>query len=242
MDRTYTEPMRVRERLADVRIDRHVAVTPSMWEIRLRGPAFRMVSARPGAHVPVEVPLENGDTVLRTYSVWAHDPTTSSLTLRVVDHRPGGPGSRWAAGASVGQRLRIGLPRNRIALDPAAPYHVFVGDETAAVPLLTMLAALPQAAQAFGVLETADSDNELSIPDGRAIGWAHRGAASAVNSPVLVRAVRRLELPERPGVAYVAGESATCRAVARYLVGTRGWHRRAVRTQVHWTPGRSGLL
>jgi NADPH-dependent ferric siderophore reductase len=213
-----------------------------MWEIGLRGPAFGMVNARPGAHVPVEVPLENGGAVLRTYSVWAHDRATASLTLRVVDHRPGGPGSRWAARASVGQRLRIGLPRNRIALDPAAPYHVFVGDETAAAPLLSMLAALPRDATAFGVLETVDPANELSIPDGRAVSWVHRGAASAVNSPVLLRAVGRLELPARPGVAYVAGESATCRAVARYLVQTRGWHRRAVRTQVHWTPGKSGLL
>lgn len=228
--------------LVDVLVDRRRAINPRMWEIRLRGPALGTVGAKPGAHVPVEVPVEGAKApVLRTYSVWAHDRTAASLTLRVVAHSPGGPGSHWAATADVGQRLRIGLPRNRIALEPDARYHVFVGEETGAVPLLAMLAALGPAAVAFGVLETVDAASELSIPNGAPLEWVHRGSASAVNSPVLLRAVRRLDLPDRPGVAYVAGESATCRAVSRHLVGERGWPRYAVRTQAQWTPGHCGL-
>jgi len=228
-------------RLIDVRIDQYGAITPGMWELRLRGPALAHVRARPGAHVPVEIPVEDAAPVLRTYSVWARDPASAALTLRVAGHRPGGPGSRWAATAMVGQRLRIGLPRNKISLEPGAPYHVFAGEETGAVPLLAMLAALPAGARAFGVLETVDTAHELSIPEGADLRWVHRGAASAVNSPVLLRAIRRLELPATPGVAYLAGESATCRAVARHLVTERGWPRRAVRSQAHWTPGQRGL-
>jgi NADPH-dependent ferric siderophore reductase len=87
-------------------------VTPAVREIRLRGPAFGVVSSRPAAHVPVEIIVDGGAAVLRTYSVWAHDPATASLALRVVAHDPGGPGSRWAAKATVGERLRIGLPGN----------------------------------------------------------------------------------------------------------------------------------
>lgn len=234
--------MSTRVRFVDVRVAAQRVINPLLREILLRGPALRVVNAKPGAHLPVEVPLDSGGTVLRTYSVWAHDWATSSLRLRVVDHRPGGPGSRWAASAPVGQRLRIGLPRNRISLEPTAPYHVFVGEETGAVPLLNLLAGLPPSARTLGVLETVDRTTELSVPDDAGIGWVHRGTASPVNSRVLGQAVRRLDLPERPGVAYVAGESATCRAVARYLVAERGWTRRAVRTQVHWTPGHAGLL
>jgi NADPH-dependent ferric siderophore reductase len=242
LNESDTLKMSTRVRFVEVRVAAQRAITPRLWEILLRGPALRIMNAKPGAHLPVEVPLERGGAVLRTYSVWAHDWVTSSLTLRVVDHRPGGPGSRWAASASVGQRLRIGLPRNRISLEPSAPYHVFVGEETGAVPLLNILAAVPGATKTFGVLETVDRTTELSVPDGAGIDWVHRGAASPVNSRLLVRAVRQLDLPERPGVAYVAGESATCRAVARHLVAERGWTRRAVRTQVHWTPGHAGLL
>jgi NADPH-dependent ferric siderophore reductase len=128
--------------MVDAKVVECLDVTPGLREIRLRGPAFGVVTSKPAAHAPVEIAVDGGH-VLRTYSVWAHDRVTASLTLRVVAHDPGGPGSRWAAGVSVGTRLRIGLPRNRITLDPTARYHVFVGEETAAIPLLTMLAALP---------------------------------------------------------------------------------------------------
>lgn len=228
-------------RMVDARVVECADVTPGIREIRLRGPALGMVASKPAAHLPVRIVVPDGDAVLRTYSVWHHDRATATLALRVVAHSPGGPGSRWAAGVTVGERLRIGLPRNRITLDPAAPYHLVVGEETGAVPLLAMLAALPPSAATTGVLETTDAAHELSIPDHREVAWVHRGRASAANSPVLLKAVRGLDLPATPGVAYVAGESGTCAAVLRHLLRERGWPRHAVKVQTHWTPGRVGL-
>jgi NADPH-dependent ferric siderophore reductase len=228
-------------RLVDAKVVECKDVTPAMREIRLRGPAFGVVSSKPAAHVPVEIAIDGGAPALRTYSVWAHDPATASLTLRVVAHTPGGPGSRWASKVTPGERLRIGLPRNRITLHPEAPYHVFVGEETGAIPLLTMVAALPESATTTGILETTEQANELPIPSHSKISWIHRGKASAANSATLLRAVRQLELPPKPGVAYVAGETATCSAIMRHLLHDRGWPRNAVRIQTHWTPGKPGL-
>lgn len=191
----------------------------------------------------MEIPAAGQEPVLRTYSVWSHTPSDSSLTLRVVLHDPGGPGSAWASAVATGDRLRLGTPGNRIALDLSAPYHVFVGEETGAVPLLTMLAALPASTEAYGVLETTGPGAELSAPTGsRALPWVHRGSESAAASKVLGQAVRELELPQRHGIAYVAGESATCRAVLRHLVSERGWPRYAVKVQAQWTPGKCGLV
>ncbi|MER5307681.1 siderophore-interacting protein [Streptomyces sp. NPDC002773] len=199
--------------------------------------------SKPGAHLPLEVPDADGVPRLRTYSVWAHDPSRATLTLRIALHRPGGPGSRWAGSVAAGDRTRVGTPRNRITLDPKARHHVFIGEETGAVPLLTMLAALPAGAAAHGVLETTGPEGEFSAPYGpRGIPWVHRGRASAVGSRVLLEAVRRLELPPGPGVAYVAGEATTCRAVVRHLCGVRAWPRYAVRTQVHWAADRTGII
>ncbi|MEV4085779.1 SIP domain-containing protein [Nonomuraea fuscirosea] len=50
-----------------------------------------------------------------------------------------------------------------------------------------------------------------------------------------------MDLPDTPGVAYLAGEARTIQAVRAHLVGERGWHRRDVRTKPFWTPGRKGL-
>ncbi|WP_063713866.1 siderophore-interacting protein [Amycolatopsis nigrescens] len=227
-------------RMLDAVVSEVHDVTPEMREITLRGPALRMVASKPGAHLPVEIP--GGEPELRTYSVWAHRPADASLTLRVALHHPGGPGSRWAGGVTTGTRVRIGVPRNKIVLDPGARYHVFAGEETGSVPLLAMLAALPSDAEVFGVLETTGPEAEPPAPAGaRTLGWVHRGRTPAAGSPVLVRAVRGLDLPRAHGVAYVAGEAATCRAVLRLLID-RGWPRQAVKVQTHWTQGRCGLL
>ncbi|MEI7031043.1 siderophore-interacting protein [Streptomyces pratensis] len=229
-------------RMVDVKVAEVREVTPHMRELTLVGPALTVLRGKPGAHLPVEVPDEAGVPRLRTYSVWSADPSRARLTLRVALHRPGGPGSRWADSVEAGTRARVGAPRNRISLDPKARYHVFVGEETGAVPLLTMLAALPAEAAAHGVLETTGPDEEFSAPYGsRSLPWVHRGRASAVASRLLLDAVRRLELPPGVGTAYVAGEATTCRAVVRHLCAERAWPRYAVRTQVHWATGRSGL-
>ncbi|MFF1509667.1 siderophore-interacting protein [Streptomyces sp. NPDC058326] len=229
--------------MLDVKVSEVRDVVPGMRELTLTGPALAVLRSKPGAHLPLEVPDADGVPRLRTYSVWAHNPSRATLTLRIALHRPGGPGSRWAASAVAGDRTRVGVPRNRITLESRARHHVFIGEETGAVPLLTMLAALPAGAAACGVLETTGPEGEFPPPYGpRGLPWVHRGRASAVGSRVLLEAVRRLELPPGPGIAYVAGEATTCRAVVRHLCGVRAWPRYAVRTQVHWAADRTGII
>jgi NADPH-dependent ferric siderophore reductase len=159
----------------------------------------------------------------------------------VAANPAGGPGSDWAATAPTGQRLRIGLPHNHLRLVPQAPYHLFLGEETGAVPLLSMLLALAPTVPTFGVLETTGPASELPIPAGSGVSWVHRGRASAVNSPVLLRALAGLDLPAGPGVAYLAGEAATCRAALRHLLRDRGWPRGAIAVQTQWAADRTGM-
>jgi NADPH-dependent ferric siderophore reductase len=216
-------------------------VTGHLREITLAGPELPRLTCRPGAHLVVRVPAGGGHA-RRVYSIWRHDPGTASVTLRVMSHPAGGPGCDWARTAAPGDRVDLEPPRSKITLDEAAAFHLFAGDETAAVPLLAMRAALPRSAAVTGVFESGRPDDEVPGADGApALPWVHRGAASPVASHVLLRAVRELDLPPGPGAAYVAGESGTCRLVQRYLVEVRGWPRRAVRVQQQWAPGRPGF-
>lgn len=231
------------ERLTQARVVEVTAVTPRVREIRLRGPGLVTRRVEPGAHLPLEVPREGAEPVIRTYSVWRSEAADSTLTLRLVLHDGGGPGMRWARSVAIGDRVRLGTPRNRIRLDPAARHHVFLGEESAAVPLLTMLAALPDTAPVRGVLETTGPDEEFEPPTGaHRLSWVHRGDAPAAGSPTLLRTLRGLDLPREPGTAYVAGEATACRAIVTHLVRDRAWPRKAIRVQTQWTPGRCGLL
>ncbi|WP_166661077.1 siderophore-interacting protein [Paractinoplanes brasiliensis] len=211
-------------------------VAAHMRQIELVGPELRRLRCRPGAHVVVHTPDR------RVYSLWRHDPGAASMTVRIALHDAGGPGCTWARAVAVGDRVTVEPPRSKITLDGTARYHLFIGDETGAVPLLAMRAALGREAETYGIFETTTPGNE--VPDFAAFTpfpWVHRGAAPAAGSRVLLRAVQDLQLPAHPGTAYIAGESDTCRLLQRHLVEQRGWPRRSVLLQPQWAPGRPGF-
>jgi len=219
-------------------------VAAGLREIELTGPEVARLRSRPGAHLVVRVPAGDG-YARRVYSIWTHDPRTSALTIRVALHDADGPGCRWARGVVPGERVTVEPPRSKITIDETASFHVFAGDETGAVPLLAMRAALHRNAappSVFGVFEAATAAGEMPGPAGvPPLPWVHRGHAPATASRVLLRAVQGLELPAGTGAAYVAGESDTCRLIQRHLVEQRGWPRRAVHVQPQWVAGRPGF-
>jgi len=228
------------------RVHSVLAVGDQMREIRLRGPGLAQLRCQPGAHVVVHVPTAAGPA-RRVYSIWQRSPQHALISLRVAIHGADAPGCAWALTVEPGDAVTIEPPRSKITIDPAAAFHLFAGDETAAIPLLAMHAAIHRSdsdepPRVIGVFEAATAEAE--VPGGSGVPplpWVHRGAASAVASPVLLKAVRELDFPPGPGTAYLAGESRTCQLLQRYLIEVRGWPRRSVKVQPHWAPGRPGF-
>lgn len=177
---------------------------------------------------------------LRTYSVWDYDASSGLMELCVLDHGEGGPGERWARDVRPGREVVFGKPEGSFGLRPAA-YHLFAGEETASVPFGAMLRATAADDAVHGVIEVSRPEDRLPVPRGEDLTWCHRGDASAADSATLVAAVRRLDLPPGPGIAYVAGEARTVQAVRAHLVRERGWPRRSVLVKPFWTPGRRGM-
>jgi NADPH-dependent ferric siderophore reductase len=79
------------------------------------------------------------------------------------------------------------------------------------------------------------------LPLNRELRWQYRHGQPAAASQTLLAALARLELPDQPGVAYLAGEARTIQLLRRHLVTERGWPRQAICTKPLWTPGRRGL-
>ncbi|SHF72446.1 NADPH-dependent ferric siderophore reductase, contains FAD-binding and SIP domains [Jatrophihabitans endophyticus] len=214
--------------------------------VTLVGPELAELSWQPGQHVRLQVAAAPGAVdwlvgTLRTYSVWDHHD--DALELLVFDHGDG-PGAAWARTARPGDELRLLGPEGRFVTAPAA-HHLFVGEETAQVAYGPMLRALPADAVVFGRLEVDGPDERLDLgADGiprHDVEWSYRGGRSAASAQPLVDAVRALDLPPEPGIAYLAGEAHTIQLVRRHLVEERQWPRRNVRTKPFWTPGRTGL-
>lgn len=236
----------LRERLfLSARITGIEQLTPHLRRIRIGGPRLRGLAWKPGQQVRVHVAdlvaairRMRPHDALRTYSIF--DADADHLDLVIAQHDGGaGPGTAWAGGAAVGDEVTLTRPQGDFTVRPDAPYHLFAGEETASVAFAAMLGALPAHAVVHGVTEAATAADHLALP--RPLTRVERGAAAAADSPVLVAAVRALDLPATPGVAYLAGEARTIQAVRRHLVTERGWHRRDIRTKPFWTPGKRGM-
>lgn len=215
-------------------------ITARMRRVRIAGEDLGELRWTPGQHVRLLVgaggPLGG---VLRTYSIWWYDPTWEAVDLIGYDHGGDSPGVAWIRNARPGQEVSFTRPEGSFVLREEAPYHLFAGEETASVAFGAMVRALPAGAGVHGVVEAGEPGDHLDLPGG--LVKVCRGGASAARSQVLVDAVRELELPDGPGVAYLAGEARTIQAVRAHLVGERGWSRGDVRTKPFWTPGRRGM-
>ncbi|GAA3827775.1 hypothetical protein GCM10022403_071210 [Streptomyces coacervatus] len=227
------------------RVEHIEQLTPRVRRIRVSGPAVRDLDWTPGQHVRVHAkdlgaPVWAGmlRDVLRTYSVWSYDG--EGLELCPLDHGDG-PGARWARSLRVGDEVSFRGPEGRFVPDRSAAHHLFAGEETASVAFGAMLRALPEDAPVHGVVEVAGPQDRLPLPRSEELQWCFRGNTPAARSASLVAAVRELDLPAEPGIAYLAGEARTCQAVRQHLVGERGWPRRSVLVKPFWTPGRRGM-
>ncbi|MFB9409118.1 siderophore-interacting protein [Dactylosporangium matsuzakiense] len=238
-----TYPRRAPRAELPTRVEAVHDVTASMRQIDLVGPDVPRLRLHPGAHLVVLVPTATAKA-RRVYSIWRHTPAESRLSLRIAVHDGGGPGCDWARRAAPGDRVTVEPPRSKITVVDAAAFHLFAGDETGAVPLLAMRAALRTGARpVIGVFECAGPQDEMPGRDGvPPLPWVHRGTASAVASRVLQHAVHDLAIPSAgTGAAYIAGESETCRLIQRTLIEHHGFPRRAVHVQPQWTAGRPGF-
>jgi NADPH-dependent ferric siderophore reductase len=214
-------------------------ITPRMRKISLAGPALGALAWVPGQHVRVRIPDGGlGLGTLRTYSLWAR--AADWLELCVLNHGDG-PGARWVRAVKVGDDVRFRKPEGRLVVAESAPYHVFAGEETAAVAFGAMLRGLAPDATVYGAIEVDSAADRLPLPRADELTWRYRGGGDAAGSDGLVAAVRELDLPRDPGVAYLAGEARTCQAVRAHLVRDRGWPRRSVLVKPFWTPGRRGM-
>jgi NADPH-dependent ferric siderophore reductase len=173
--------------------------------------------------------------MLRSYSVWQHG---DGIELCVLDHGGDGPGARWARQLRTGHQVTFNRPEGSF-VPREAGYHVFAGEETAAVAFGAMLRALPPAVPVYGIIEVDETAD--CLPLGRELTWQYRRGRHAAASQSLLEAFTRLQLPGAPGTAYLAGEARTIQMLRRHLVADRGWPRQAVRTKPFWTPGKRGL-
>lgn len=174
--------------------------------------------------------------VPRRFSVRAWDEATRRLTIDLVVHGDEGTAGRWAQRARPGDLLQLAGPSGAYRPDPAAAWHLLVGDESALPAIAASLEALADDASAVAVLLVDGPDHEVALagPDALEVVWLHRAALDGSAADALVGAVAALTRPFDGVHAFVHGEAVETRAVRRHLLGERGVPREALSVSPYW--------
>ncbi|WP_328316559.1 siderophore-interacting protein [Streptomyces sp. NBC_00388] len=188
------------------------------------------------ARIREELPREQWP-VTRTYTVRSWDPALRELTVDFVVHGTEGLAGPWAAGARPGDTVRFLGPGGGYAPDPAADWHLLVGDESALPAIAAAVERMPAGAVVHAFVEVSGPDEEQKIeaPDGVGVRWLHRGGRPA--GAALVDAVQALDFPAGEVSAFVHGEAGCVKELRRHLRLDRGIPRERLSISGYWRLG-----
>jgi NADPH-dependent ferric siderophore reductase len=246
--------------VARMHVVRSEWLTPHMIRVVLRGEFVtngftdkyvKLLFPQPGVTYPEPIDL---DVVRRDYprDQW---PTTRTLTVRWYDADAGelaidfvthgdlGFAAPWAMSAQPGDEVIVRGPGGAYAPDPAADWHLLVGDESALPAIGAALEALPPDAPAVVFLQVADESEvqKLAGPGDVTATWLFRTdfPTPAAASDALVDAVRNLEF--RPGTvhAFVHGEAGYVADLRRHLTADRGLPKERLSVSGYWRRGKN---
>ena len=171
----------------------------------------------------------------RRYTVRAWDPETHLLTIDFVVHGDEGVAGPWAATAAPGDVLVFSGPSGGYRPDPAADWHLLVGDESALPAIAASLEALPPDATAVVRVVCDGPEHEIALPSQADVDVRGCTAAGARRTPRSwsTRSVT-LTFPEGRPFGFVHGEADEIRAVRHHLLHDRGLTRQDLSCSPYW--------
>lgn len=215
-------------------------VTARMRRVVFTGDDLAGITYRPGQALVLAMPLPEGGTGRRDYTIRSFDKAGPRLAIDFLLHGDT-PSPRWARNARSGDILEARGPRGRTVIDAAADWHLLCGDETCLPAILHMLETLPGHAQVRAFIEVGDQIDHQPVPDAFAgsVTWVHREGAHPGPSTLLLDRLAAFELPPGRGHAYLIGETSNVRAQRRLLI-ERGLEKAQISSEGYWRPGRIG--
>ncbi|MFD9565568.1 siderophore-interacting protein [Streptomyces sp. NPDC059994] len=253
-------PARKGSRAHETHVVRTEWITPHMVRVVLGGAAasgfavgeytdhyVKLLFPAPGVTYPEPFDLERVRTEFprdqwpsnRTYTVRTWDAERDELSIDFVVHGDEGLAGPWAARAQAGDVIHLSGPGGGYGPDPAADWHLLVGDESALPAIAATLEQMPEGAVVHAFVEVPGPEEEQKIPapDGVEVTWLHRGEAPVGDA--LVAAVRELAFPEGDVQAFVHGEAAFVKELRRHLRLDREIPRDRLSISGYWRLGQS---
>ncbi|WP_328989625.1 siderophore-interacting protein [Kribbella sp. NBC_01245] len=178
--------------------------------------------------------------VSRTYTIRAWDPVTAEVTIDFVYHGDEGIAGPWAAAAKADDEVWFVGPGGAYKPDPAADWHLLVGDESALPAIGAAVEALPPGARARVIVEVEDASEEQKFSGSGEVEltWLHRAGAATAPGDQLVAAVEGLTFEPGDVQVFVHGEAGFVQRL-RAPLKERGITRDRLSISGYWRQGKN---
>jgi NADPH-dependent ferric siderophore reductase len=215
-------------------------VAPNMRRVVLTADDIGEFTYKPGQALVLMVPLPNGETGRRDYTIRTMDRQVGTLGIDFVLHGDT-PAPTWAKAAKPGDVIEARGPRGGTVMRPDADWHLLTGDETCIPAIAHILETMPGSSKAFVFIEVSGKDAEasLSTQADAEISWIYRNDIPPGPSDLMNGVVQDFVLPSGRGHAYIIGETSNVRRQRHTLIA-RGLTRDQISSEGYWRPGRIG--
>ncbi len=154
---------------------------------------------------------------MREYTVRRFDKGKRELDVRVLLHG-NGPVARWAAGATVGDRVGITGPRASKIMPDGFANYLLVGDLTAVPAIARWLGVLPEGAMAQVLIAARSEDDVVEFRCREPIWVLWLTDLAVPEADHLAQPLREVQLYSEDTFAWAAGEAEAMRKVRRVLL------------------------
>lgn len=215
-------------------------VEPRLRRVVFTADTLDQLDYRPGQALVLRIPLPEGGTGRRDYTIRWLDRAAKRLAIDFVLHGPT-PAPSWARAAKAGDTLLAHGPRGRTIVAADADWHLFCVDESGMPALRHMLETMPAGATVLALIETASAADETPIETAAMLTcrWLPRDDIAPGPNTLVLAALQALQLPPGLGRAYLVGETGNVRSWRHHLV-ERGMPKTAIASEGYWRPGRIG--
>lgn len=212
----------------------------NMRRVVFTAPDIAEFDYRPGQAIVFAMPLPDGETGRRHYTIRLADPERGTFSVDFLMHGDT-PSPNWARNARPGDRIEAKGPRGGAWLRPDADWHLLSGDETAIPAIAHMLETAPAGARIFAFIEVGSAAGEFAIAtkSNAEIRWLHRNGIRPGPNGLALAAIEGFALPAGTGHAIVMGETSTVRRQRHALIA-RGMTRDQISSEGYWRPDRIG--
>ncbi|OCA79645.1 iron transporter [Chryseobacterium contaminans] len=197
---------------------------------------LRDIQYEPGYAIGIRI----NDRDFRNYSPFNFNREAGTFEVLFHLHNDSAVGSRFAAHLSVGDSIKIIIPRGKRFFEPNAKIHFSIGDETSLGSSLSIKEAVEEAGSSFICLHELEEAQALESLNLYGYHSPKNSTMRMIESLTDFLREEKETIYNDDAIFYLTGNGTRMSLIKKYLKA-KGVSSKCIRSQAYWLEGKKGL-